>query len=83
MNYFFPMGNWFFDFSFWIQGYRTVQVYKCTMYSCTHCALLKSYVDFNQDNRDLLNWRRISSPSLLFWELLSDGRRLYGWETSL
>ena len=77
MNYFFP-----WETGFWISvfGNRAIVLYKCTT---VHCALLKSYVDFNQDNRDLLNWRRISSPSLLFWELLSHGRRLYGWETSL
>ena len=38
---------------------------------------------FNQDNRDFLNWCWISSPSLLFWQLFSDGRRLHGREASL
>ena len=39
--------------------------------------------DLNQDNRDILNWAWVSSPPLLFWQLFSDERRLYGREASL
>ena len=27
----FPMGKWFLDFSFWKQGYRTIQTAHCAI----------------------------------------------------
>ena len=36
------MGEWFLDFSFWLQGYRTVQTAHCAMFS--ESALLSNEV---------------------------------------